>query len=358
MAGFNGLEIYQIDDVLNGGGLEYGSTYLSKKQGNSTQKAIYRFVELGWSRTYLRNKFKHLNDALLEQWPVDLFIEDYMRHIVESLETVDSIYDNLLVIGITKKVAKHLDVIFSPLKHSCYTNKQLVMVAIEHLLGKGEQLCSPTTKHYYSPNVINTWVVVDNKTPKIMNIPYRCSKNIADYIETTVLANMYQDDYTLFFHATNWSSCISIFSGIEPVFGRRCLDFGQSPGFYMSPNIRDSLEWGEKISVSNPENGIIIFSLPNKFPKSLKYKHLVGDTWTSVTKRSRQCKKIDSKIPEIAKCGLLYGNMVANPEDVRENDTLPVPHKVPKQQLVSKRSNADDFIHKHIVGCLFFQKYV
>jgi hypothetical protein len=51
------------------------------------------------------------------------------------------------------------------------------------------------------------------------------------------------------------------------------------------------------------------------------------------------------------------GNMVANVEAVK-NGKKPIPHIPPKIQLVSRADSADRFLQKHILGCIFFQKYM
>ena len=47
-------------------------------------------------------------------------------------------------------------------------------------------------------------------------------------------------DYTVTFHATNWESALSIAStGPDFTSGRRCLDFGIRPSFYVTPDVAD-----------------------------------------------------------------------------------------------------------------------
>lgn len=363
MAGFNGLEIHHIHEILKGGGLAYRSDYTSEKQSKEkkyTTKIINRCIELGWSKNFLKEKFHTLNDSMLEQWPTDLFIKDYMNHFIQETETDNSIFNNLKKIGLRIKVAKHLTNLFSPLDNTCYTDKQLINKALLHLLGYDAPLTTETTTHHFYPRRLGKWFSVKDYSPKIMNIPLKCTNEEAlSYIENTAISSVLPTaDSELYFHSTSWSSCISILQDIIKPVGRTCLDFGQDSGFYMSPSLKDSLEWTIKNNrrYSN-EGGIIIFNLPKKFPDELKFKHLKDSEWTSVTKKSRQCKsKYYQKIPEIYKYRLLYGDIVANPKEV-EMGGEPEIHNPPKKQLVSKHDIASEFIHERIVGCLFFQKH-
>ena len=359
MAGYNGLEIHQIHEILNGGGLEYTSEQRSKKKEKAKQ-TIDRFIELGWSKKFLKEKFHALNDSILEQWPIELFIKEYIKHFVKEIDIDDSIFNNLKKIGLKTKVAEHLTTLLNPLKDTCFTDTQLVNKAVENLLGYSEQLAKETAKHYFKPNQINKWFSVKSYEPKIMNIPYRClTVDIISYIENIAISSVLPDaDSELYFHSTSWTSCISILNGIARTKGRTCLDFGQEPGFYMSPTLQDSIDWTIKNSRNNfNEDALIIFNLPKKFPDELKFKKLKGKEWASVTKKSRRCKsKYYENILEIHKCGLLYGNMVANVNEVEKGGD-PQTHNPPKKQLVSKRDVSNDFIHQRIIGCLFFQKH-
>lgn len=351
------LGINHIDDVLNGGGLHYAHKYLSFKDAEYAKKTKERFIEIGWKKNYINKKFKTLNDALMGEWSSDEFIVEYVKYIVEIIDTTDSISDNLKKLGLTAKVATYLGKIFSPFNDTCYTNEQLVIIAIEYQLGKNNPITPETTTHYFSPEIVEKWFREKNKIPEFINIPYKCSTTIYTYIDNIVNNKFSKNNSTLYFHSTYWDSCDSILERINNFRGKTCLDFGQEPGFYISPSIKDSLEWGEKMGSNNEENVIIIFSLPKQFPKKFNYKELVGEEWITVTKKSRRCKEKDSFIKEIANNYLLYGDMVANPKNVKKHGAEPKPHRIPKKQLVSKRDEVDDYIHKRIVGCLFFQKY-
>lgn len=350
---FNGLEIHQIDEILKGGAVEP----YSKKTYTIT--LIEKFIKLGWTKKFIATKFNHLTDKLLEDWTDDIFIIEYINYLLENTDLEPSLLDNLYKIGLSKKVAKNLDLLFGPLTNTCYTHIQLVILAVEHLLGKNDPITDSTTTHYFKPNLTDIWFNINDIKPKIINISQRCTKNISEYIQNIIDIQFPKESFSkLYFHTTSWSGCISILDGIERFNSRICLDFGQTPGFYMSPALADSLEWGEKNNKNKfNEIALIIFSLPKIFPESLIYKHLKGEEWISVTQKSRRCNIKDTKIKEIEKCDLIYGNMVSNPEEVRKGNT-PQTHTPPKKQLVSKRDKSDEYIHNRITGCIFFQKYI
>ena len=178
-------------------------------------------------------------------WTTDLFIKTYISHIVNgSVQMSGSFYNNLRVIGLTVKVAKHLVHLFEPISGTCYTDKQLVCMAVEHLLGHNLCIGGPITTHVFKPELVNAWFTVDKVKYKLLNIPNVCIPNLASDMCAFISCS---SDFTLYFHTTSWSSSRKIFKGIKYSYGRPCVDFGVDPGFYMSDSLKDSLDWGQKI---------------------------------------------------------------------------------------------------------------
>jgi hypothetical protein len=139
---FNGLEIHQIDEILKGGVVEPHA----KKTYAKT--VIDKFIKLGWTKKFTTTKFRHLNDELLVDRTDDIFILEYMIYLLENIDLKHSLLDNLRQIGLSKKVAKHLDLLFCPLTNTCYTYVQLGTIAVEHLLGKNDPLTLGNTAFY------------------------------------------------------------------------------------------------------------------------------------------------------------------------------------------------------------------
>jgi len=166
----------------------------------------------------------------------------------------------------------------------------------------------------------------------------------------------------LFYHTTSWVGANSITQQIARHKGRTCLDFGLSPGFYMSDTLDTCVGWAQaKRQLFSSEVAILIFALPRveQYPTSLKYRVINDPEWSQVTKHSRLClgeTNFTHDHPYIRTCDLLYGNMVSNPDAVKKHGKEPITHKLPLKQLVSKSDAADKFIRNCLVGCVFFQK--
>jgi len=127
------------------------------------------------------------------------------------------------------------------------------------------------------------------------------------------------------------------------------------------------LDWGYALSEKfDQEVAILVFSLPDSFPSTLRVKHLEGEEWSTVTQEARKCipepqqirDRVVPEINSIRRYDFLYGEMVANTEDVFRRGAVPRPHTPPKTQLTSKTRKGDAFLQEHLVGCLFFQKYI
>ena len=159
-----------------------------------------------------------------------------------------------------------------------------------------------------------------------------------------------------FFHTTSWKGSLKIIDKVDRMNGRKCLDFGIYPGFYMSQTALDCLDWGVKKSrlLSN-EVAIMIFSIPLVLPDHIAFKELRGLEWTNITKLARRCAQTD-ELRSIRSIDLLYGNMVSNSTAVENGSEIVSTHRPPKKQLVSKTDAADKFIHECLTGCIYFRK--
>ena len=139
--------------------------------------------------------------------------------------------------------------------------------------------------------------------------------------------------------------------------GRACRDFGVKPGFYMSTTIEDCIEWCVNNSDRwSNETAILVFQIPNPLPTDIRIKYIEGEEWTAITKESRECKQEIVELKALRGYDLLYGNMVRNTYNVRKGINTPKPHRPPKKQLVGKTDKADEFLHRCLVGCVYFQK--
>jgi hypothetical protein len=161
-----------------------------------------------------------------------------------------------------------------------------------------------------------------------------------------------------FFHATSWAGSLAIMEGVDRSQGRRCLDFGIYPGFYMSATALDCLEWGtKKNKLWSGETAILIFSVPTILPPPFSFKELKGSEWSSITAQSRECKGT-REVSAIRAIDFLYGDMVSNPTAVERGTHAPATHRPAKKQFVSKTDAGDAFMDTCLTGCVHFKKRV
>lgn len=353
-----------ICDYLQDGG---GSSRLrSSTIRTDTRQLMAEFIRYGWRPDYVNTMFRRLHDKLISEYPSHVFIEKYVETAVQrlGLESYDAVADVLIQIGLRQDIALHLEYIVEPLRGGSYSDLQIIDTAIAYLLGRYEPIAPPTATHLIEPTVVNSWInyTRELKTIAIYNISYACRNTAFTQFNTALTtlplpAPLSEGEYTFYFHATSWSASQSIIEVVSRLAGRRCLDFGIYPGFYMSPSVRDAIGWGyKKRRAWANEVAIMVFCIPKTLPTHLRFKELVGDEWIQVVSHSRLCRD-NTDLRLIRRIDLLYGDMVQNASAVRGGAT-PITHEPPKAQLVSKSDAGDAFVHDCLVGCVYFQKTV
>jgi hypothetical protein len=351
------LPIDSIIQQLVGGGL-------TLEKSKTLQIQVYNQMKLyGWSLAFIKNLLKRFDQKMLNGRTIQDFIEDLAKALVNKMnfqyeqKTLLEIY---MTIGLTQSTALQLSKVCNELwLDSCYTHKQVIEIGIEYLVGKFEILTDVETKHYYS-NALNKWfnVEIGNQTYSCINVPYRCTVSSIKKLKTLSYPSHNSKTHDLHFHTTSWANSLSIMDELNHAKGRPCLDFGITSGFYISQIIDMAVEWGYKTSnLHEQEIAILVFSIPKYISSPPTLKHLEGDEWKYITKQARLCKH-KQELPEIARYDLIFGNMVANPKDIERFNADPVVHTPPKTQLVSKRRNGDIFLQTHLLGCIYFQKYM
>jgi hypothetical protein len=366
----------QIDRAMKGGGR------VSTSHQTFARELIDLFVERGWSRVFLRKAFRSLEDRHVGSHRAALFLEEWAKYKASRcLQATPA--GVLLEIGIRPSIVAHLERrILAPFIGTCYTDPQLVDVAIEYLLRRRVPITQRDplafATHPFRPELTRSWfsppegfLTERTTTPATIlfqNIPFRCSQAVESIVSAAIAALPGTNTGSIHFHSTSWEGAINILkNGINHAFGRKCLDFGLEPGFYLSQKIREALGWGYSLGQGPFENEItiLIFTLPNRVPAGIRIQHLKDDEWVYVTRESRRCIRPSEirraayyEIPMIENNDFLYGNMVANTYNVHKRYEDPMPHEPPKTQLASKTTRGDMFLQEQIVGCLFFQKYI
>lgn len=350
---------YIVEYLQKGGTISRSKIYRTRTQSKSVlkQNLLKEFEGLGWNRRFLERTFYNLKDTIIADWPNRLFIEEWAKQMIQEH---DSIQQSLEYIGIHHRVAQYCETICSRLIQSSYSKKHILDIAIEYLVGKYDPLTSPTTTHYRHRTILNKWFYDDILKINILNVPAKCSLHLSQQITSFLykIPNHNPNESNLHFHTTSWRNCLNILVEIDNKIGRRCLDFGTKPGFYCSQTIQDSLDFGfKKRDVFHNEVAIIIFSLPKIFPNTIALKRLEEKEWESIVRMSRQCLEPNVELSPLRGYDMIFGNMAYNVSDIKEGIT-PIPHTPPKTQLCSKKEKGDIFLQEHIIGILFFQKYI
>lgn len=346
-----------VIEFLQTGG-DHTSIGLISKRRKRVNELILMLENLGWNSIFLNNVFKRLDDTLLNEYPLNLFIIDYFKAHIYRIKFITSLHDALTLLGLNTKIINVLIPLLEPLRNSSYTDKQILETCIFYLLGHYKPLTPVTTKYLIQGEKVDAWQVYNTcaKNIEIYNISQVCSYSTYIQLERAIDSNPPPHGHSYYYHTTSWRGSLNIIDGVDRLVGRRCLDFGIYPGFYLSETLTDCLDWASKKNkLWGNETAIIIFTLPHILPTHLSYTELNGKLWSDVTKGARMCKNTQ-ELPTIRNIDLLYGNMVSNTNAVENGTALPMPHRPPKKQLVSKSDAADTFLHTCLTSCIYFKK--
>jgi hypothetical protein len=262
--------------------------------------------------------------------------------------TTGDFRSRLYSVGLTKKTADALWDAVSSLVDYSLTDVQLFDVCVSWTLGafratKGSSVAFPS-----SPRVVDTWFEL---APGMF--AYNMHERREDVVRT--LPVMTTRNSRLWFHATSWRGFDTILAiGIVPSKGRKCLDFGILPSFYVTPQYSTGLEYADKCArLWKGEACILAFRL-HVSPKGLRTKSFESATpeWRELVGSSRMC--VD-EFNELDTYDVIYGPMVANPNDASLG-SRPKTHRVPKLQLAAKKERACEFLMRSLVGVVFLNK--
>jgi hypothetical protein len=350
----------ELDNILHGGG------YQKKTHTSFSNTIRQQFIDYGWRKKFINENLHNLNDEFITDYSTKDIIIGFSLAWYKRF-TNDNVYSSITslfyTIGLKKTISQKLEYILQPLHNSCYTNRQIIELGIEYILGKYTPKINNDNNYLYS-YAIDNWVSHTNTNKlKILNASYDChtymeNKNIMQ----TIYQLQYNTQHTLYYHITAWKFFRSISKSIHHSCGRPCLDFGLTPGFYLTDQIHTALEWGiKKQRLFSNEVCMFIFSIPQTLPKRLRVKYLNNKEWEHVVSVSRKCnsENLDDvdfdMINDIDNTDFIYGNVASNPKQIKLGKS-PKIHNPTKTQMVSKTTNADKYIQKHMLGCVFFNK--
>jgi hypothetical protein len=344
----------EIIDFLQNGG---GRIVLSGVRRRRTLEFLAQLTEFGWRPEFLSEAFRALTDRLLAEYAFLPFVEDYFKAHIRRLDDTLHLMHLLAQMGLRAEIVERLLPLLEPLQGGSYSQRQILDTALFYLLKRYTPITPINTKHLVQPHVVDGWQTYNSGSKEIgiYNMSQTCTMLAQTALATAVATNPASPGMYTFFHTTSWRGSLAIMDNVDRNVGRRCLDFGIYPGFYMSETALDCLDWGSKKSkVWGNETAIMIFAIPETLPTHLVFKRLHGHEWSTLTKQARECKESQELRP-LRSIDLLYGNMVSNPTTV-EHGGDPMTHSPPKKQLASKTDAGDRYIHSCLVGCIYFQK--
>jgi hypothetical protein len=344
--------IYGREDVIEyiqtGGG---GIPVTASRSRKYAHKVVALCIELGWDPAFIATAFHRLDDRLLLEYPPRLFIEDYFTALIRRLGS-----PSLQQLGLRPEVAALVEPLVEPLYGSSYTDHQVLDTAIYYLLKRYTPIAGPEATHLINPGKVDQWTPSPHGSTAVFNLSQPCTMTALSALVSAVLTLAADAERQYFFHATSWAGSLAIMEGVDRSQGRRCLDFGIYPGFYMSATALDCLEWGtKKNKLWSDETAILIFSVPIILPSPFSFKELKGSEWSSITAQSRECKG-SREVSAIRAIDFLYGDMVSNPTAVERGTHAPATHRPAKKQFVSKTDAGDAFMGACLTGCVYFQK--
>lgn len=389
-----------INDILDGKGIIEGGGVsikrISKKDKELFSKEVNNLksiLEKYHIREYEIEKYDRLAPADLSfDYNADIFVLMQLKNKVKRIGYKSSISNTLYEVGFTKTISDRVGNLLSESfgdlearEESCYTWLQLVEIGIEYIFGLVYQNIAPDdASHYFEPltREEDSWFQIheygcSKTTYYICNSSLKISyERGGSANKNTVHTNMVKNikkllsdlgnndmlsSNKLLYHTTTWECTLSIMHKIRHSVGRECLDFGLLPGFYMGTRLKDTIEWGTKISKMNKNNdeiATILFLLPDKYPDDITYTKINGKEWEDIVTKSRKCQK---KLPyqeldELEDIDLVYGDIACNPNGIIRHNELPQKCKNNKKQLVSKSDTADKFLQSKIIGIIFHKK--
>ena len=157
------------------------------------------------------------------------------------------------------------------------------------------------------------------------------------------------------YHVTSWRAINNIITdSIKLTEARDCLDFGQSPSFYLTPNADVAREYIFRVRKHTMnEAAVAIYAIPSlDSMKNLIRFSRPNKDWKTMIEYSRKCNKQNIN-REIESCAFIYGPMCKNPEAVKYSREYPKTHQPQKIQLAVKETGLSDI---RLLGTIYCDK--
>jgi len=338
--------------LSDGGGRASVTSIKPQKSIIALTKLKERLHTLGWRRRFIEAHVDEAVGAVLDEQREETVLDELTKAwLYEAYDdTYVNIVDILYAAGLSKQMARKANEAIAPLSDTCYSRTQLLEIAVEYALNVYATVLKPNQHYLIDTPSTDVWYP---------NATFKYVYNTNGPVDATYVLTRYpqlQSSADFFFHATNVRSALNIVEdGIAHLEGRKCLDFGITPSFYLTPDLSAAIEWcDKKQQMWKGERCIIVFLVPRDSIKALKSKIFHNETteWGDLVTSSRRCNK---KYNALDKFELVNGPMAANVHDVMHENKRARPHNPPKFQLASKSINSDIYLRSCLAGAIFMK---
>ena len=118
-------------------------------------RMIDLFLKMGWDKKYVENKLGGFSDTDFDKFKIDWKIKrkkwagSAEEKLVQAIFGFwlrdfggfkDTIYGTLVGMGVCEAVADHVADVLEPLENTCYTDDQMLILAIDYMMGNADRM--------------------------------------------------------------------------------------------------------------------------------------------------------------------------------------------------------------------------
>ena len=185
------------------------------------------FKNHGWRKQYIDKKLSiEFVLRTINYCNTDILSTKLQEDYAKLNCNVELSEDVLYSLGLSRVKSRFYFFIIKDLINWSYTNDQLLEIIAEYATGKYDTNIDPKKLFLYNEKVVNVWYGIDNKNVQCINV--KNHTDVFSHLEHAIGKSK------AYFHATSWENHLKIMKkGINHRVGRRCLDFGIFPSFYI-----------------------------------------------------------------------------------------------------------------------------
>lgn len=297
-------------------------------------------LDVGWKADHVA---AHLKSMDITSFSLDDYVDFWAHSWFESTHHGVSFVSRLKAAGMRTDAATYYGKLLKPIASS-YTSEQLLDILLEVAAGKFPFIPRvPLGQWPYETFTDQEWnpIHIGDTATNILNVPWRAKL-------PAFLAGK-----NLLFHATTWQWALDIQKyGIKIMRGRKCLDFGYNPSFYMTPHFATVYRWcREKQRVWNGQCAIVVFANP-PLPGHFHKMSFIAPTfdWASMVRVSRACDVRQENAAD--EMDIVEGPILSNPVDVILAKAGPKSRPL-RFQCALKSTQAAKWFDRELLGILF-----